>query len=126
MNSPFINYEDARKSFDFSPWGGIEGFLKASKAGSTGNAAALKRLVPDLAKAVDMTAVAVSGLPFDILDENGNVYDTSSDWKNELGGMPNPQKLIYLLASSLCGGAAYIIPTRTPKMIFDLQYVVPS
>ena len=33
------------KSFDFSPWGGIEGFLQASRAGGQGNGAALKRLV---------------------------------------------------------------------------------
>lgn len=123
-NNPFIKADDLR-SFDFSPWGGIEGFLRASKAGNSGNGSALKRLVPDLARAVDMTAVAVSGLPFDILDESGNVFDTSEDWENKLGGMDSPQRLIYLLASSLCGGAAYVIPTRTPRMVFDLQYAAP-
>lgn len=118
---------DAMKSFDFSPWGGIEGFLEASRAQAGGNTARLKQLLPDLARAVDMTAVAISGLPFDILDiKTGDVFDTSEDWKNLLGGMPNPQRLIYLLASSLCGGAAYLVPYRTPKMIFDLQYVMPS
>src|SRR5215216_5892327 len=111
-NTPFIYAQkNAYKGFDFSPWGGIEGFLQASKMGQTGDAAALKRLVPDLAHAVDMTAVAISGLPFDILDKSDNVYDTSAEWKNNLGGMPNPQRLIYLLASSLCGGSAYLLPT---------------
>lgn len=127
-NTPFIYARpNAYKSgFDFSPWGGIEGFLEASKLGNTSDATALKRLVPDLAHAVDMTAVAVSSLPFDILAKNDDVYDTSSNWQNKLGGMPNPQKLIYLLASSLCGGSAYLIPTRTPKLIFDLQYCAPG
>lgn len=125
--SPFIRREDAeRKGFDFSPWGGIEGFLKASQAGMQGNYAMLKRLVPDLAHAVDMVAVGVSSLPFEIADEeSGEIVDISEDWQNVIGGMENPQRLIYLLASSLCGGAAYVIPTRTPRMIFDLQYAAP-
>lgn len=129
QNNPFINAQNALKTgFDFSPWGGIEGFLKASQAGGAGNYAALKRLVPDLAHAVDMTAVAISGLPFDIMDESGEIFDQYAEgkqWGNKLGGMENPQRLIYLLASSLCGGKAYVIPTRTPKMIFDLQYAAP-
>ncbi len=124
--NPFIRAEEAaRKGFDFSPWGGLDGFLKASQAGNSGNAAALKRMVPDLAHAVDMTAVAVSSLPFEVVDEGGEVVDASTDWKNVLGGMDNPQRLIYLIASSLCGGAAYVIPTATKVMIADLQYVSP-
>ena len=126
-SNPFLSVSQvANKNFDFSPWGGIEGFLKASKAGTSGNSAALKRLVPDLAHAVDMTAVAVSGLPFEIVSESsGEIFDTSTDWKNKLGGLENPQRLIYLIASSLCGGAAYVIPQRTPRLIFDLQYAAP-
>lgn len=128
--SPFITATTARelrdmKSFDFSPWGGIEGFLKASKSGSIGDTIALKRLVPDLAHAVDMTATAISSLPFDILNEDDSVFDTSTQWQNLLGGMENPQRILYLIASSLCGGSAYVIPTRTPKMIFDLHYCAP-
>ena len=125
-NNPFINAEQAYKTgFDFSPWGGIDGFLAASKTSAIGNHSALKRLVPDLAHAVDMTAVAIASLPFDILDEAGEVADTSADWQNKLGGMPNPQSLLYKVASSLCGGSAYVIPHRTPKMVFDLQYAAP-
>lgn len=121
-----IRITDATKGFDFSPWGGIEGFLEASKKSSANNSITLKRAVPDLARAVDMTAVAISSLPFDIVDlKSGDVLDSSEDWQNKLGGIPNPQRLLYLLASSLCGGEAYLIPTRTPKMIYDLQYIAP-
>jgi hypothetical protein len=126
INTPFIYAtRSAQKNFDFSPWGGLDGFLEASKKGATGNAASLKRLVTDLARAVDMTAVAVSGLPFDILDKSDNVYDSSDNWENKLGGIPSPQKLIYLIASSLCGGEAYLLPFRTAKMIVELQYCAP-
>ena len=127
-NSPFIfaSPNPYKSGFDFAPWGGIEGFLEASKTGQTGNVTSLKKFVPDLAHAVDMTAVAISSLPFDILDKNDDVFDTSANWKNNLGGLPNPQKLIYLIASSLCGGAAYLIPWRTTKMIVNLQYCAPG
>lgn len=114
------------KSFDFSPWGGIEGFLEASKAGALGNTSVLKAAVPDLFRAVDMTGTAIASLPFDIVNDEETVIDSSVDWQNEVGGLPNPQRLLYLIATSLCGGAAYLIPTRTPRMIFNLQYVAPQ
>lgn len=125
-HSPFYTQQEL-KNFDFSPWGGIEGFLKASSNGASANnrSVALKRLVPDLSRAVDMTATAVSSLPFDITDIGGKIIDSSISWKNEIVCMSNPKRLLYLIASSLCGGAAYLIPERTPKAIFDLQYVVP-
>ena len=125
-HSPFYT-EKELKGFDFAPWGGIEGFLKASSNGATAvnRGIALKRLVPDLSRAVDMTATAGASLPFDITNEAGDIIDTSADWQNKVGGMGDPQRLLYLLFSSLCGGAAYLIPQRTPKFIFDLQYVVP-
>lgn len=127
IHSPFYSEKEI-KGFDFSPWGGLEGFLRATSNGAAANSkgAALKRLVPDLSRAVDMVAVGVSSLPFDIVDtENGDVFDSSIDWENNIGGMPNPQRLLYLLASSLCGGEAYLIPQHTPRLIFDLQYAAP-
>jgi HK97 family phage portal protein len=126
-NTPFIfARQNEAKNFDFSFWGGIEGFLEASKVGGGGDDAALKRLVPDVAKAVDMTAAAISGLPFDILNEKDDIIDSSTNWQNKAGGMPNPQKTLYLVASSLCGGSAYLLPTRTPRLIFSLQYCAPG
>ena len=126
MDTPFmmVDKQGNYKGFDFSPWGGIEGFLEMSK-NSNSNGTAYKQRVPDLLRAVDMTATAVASLPFDICDEEENVIDSSVDWENVIGGIDNPQRLIYLIASSLCGGAAYVIPTRTPRLIYDLQYVAP-
>lgn len=115
------------KGINFEAWGGIDNFLMATSSGAGGTAKPmlLKRVVPWLAKANNMTANAVASLPFDILKENGDIYDTSLDWQNNLGGMPAPSKLIWNLASSLCGGKAYIIPTTTNKGIADLHYCAP-
>jgi len=54
------------------------------------------------------------------------VIDTSTDWQDIIGGMPVPSDFMYLLASSLCSGAAYVIPTYTNRMIVNLQYCAPQ
>lgn len=127
-HSPFYTEQELKSGFDFSPWGGIEGFLQATSNGATANnrGMALKRIVPDLSRAVNMTATAVSSLPFDMVSlDDGKVVDTSDDWKNVVGGFDDPRRLFYLIASSLCGGAAYVLPTRTPRFLYELQYLVP-
>ena len=114
-------------SMDFSAWGGFEGFLRDTSNGAGGYAQMnlLKRISPFLSQAIDMTAIAISSLPFNILDDKGDIVDTSSDWQNKIGFINNPVRLLYLIASSLCGGKAYCIPTRTPRMITDIRYVAP-
>lgn len=123
-NNPlmFVDVYGNTKSFDFSPWGGIDGFLEASKAGS---GRSYKTAVPDILRAVDMTGTAVSSLPFYICNEDGDVIDTSSEWKNEVGGIANPQRLLYLIASSLCGGAAYALKDQTARAMINVQYCAP-
>jgi hypothetical protein len=117
------------KGINFEIFGGIDGFLAmTSGTGDSDIAQAqqLRRVVPWLAKAVDMTANAVSALPFDILRENGEPYDTSADWKNKTGGLESPESLFYMLASSLCFGRAYLIPQLTSRAIVELQYCAPQ
>src|SRR5574343_102051 len=95
------------KGINFEPWGGFQGFLDAtSSGGSSGGwrSQQLKRVVPWLAKATDMTANAIASLPFEIVNANGDVVDSSSDWKNKFGGLPSPDLLLHKLAASLCLG----------------------
>jgi hypothetical protein len=115
------------KSIDFSPWGGLEGFLSSTSADpSSGHKGAqLKRVVPWLLRATSQTANAVASLPFEVTNEAGDVVDSSTEWKNVAGGMTNPKRLLKLLAGSLTGGCAYLIPEATEKLIIDLQYVAP-
>lgn len=125
--SEIKNIGDGLKGINFDAWGGVENFLRETStgAGGTTKPQLLRRVNPWLAKAQDMTAIAVSELPFDILNDSGDVVDTSSDWKNKLGGIPSPKKLMYNLASSLCFGRAYVIPQYTSRMITDLHYCAP-
>lgn len=126
-SSPFL-YNDGKelKTIDFTAWGGFEGFLRDTSNGAGGYAQMnlLKRISPFLGKAIDMTAVAISSLPFEI-SQDDKVIDTSDKWQNKIMCMPNPRRLLYLIASSLCGGKAYLIPHRTPRMMVDLRYVAP-
>lgn len=115
------------KGVDFSAWGGVENFLRETSTGAGGTAKPqlLRRVNPWLAKANDMTALAIASLPFDILDDAGEIFDTSSAWKDRLGGIPSPAQLFYKLSSSLCLGKAYVIPTVSDRAIVDLHYCAP-
>lgn len=114
------------KAIDFEKWGGIDNFLVQSANGYNTRASLLKSVVPWLAKAHNMTKNAVANLPFDIVKPNGDVVDTSTDWVNEIGFMDNPKRTMSLLAGSLCGGSAYLLPFRTRSRIIELRYVTPQ
>lgn len=54
-------------------------------------------------------------------------YDTSDDWQNELGWLPDPVGLLYLLESSLClYGRAYLFRQMQGRQPAGLQYLVPT
>ena len=113
------------KAIDFDSWGGLDNFLLQTSNGATTRGSVLKAIVPWLAKAVAMTSNAVSGLPFEIVNQSGDVIDTSTDWSNALGGIESPRRLMSLIAGALCGGSAYLIPVRTSRRLVSLQYVAP-
>jgi len=122
----FQNLGNGLKGINFEAWGGFENFLAAtSTGGGGGKSTLLRRIVPWLAKANNMTANAIAGLPFDIL-KGDSVYDSSDEWKNNLGGMSNPKRLLFTLASSLCGGRAYVIPTVMGSNVVELYYCKPD
>jgi hypothetical protein len=114
------------KTINFDAFGGLDGFLSAtSNGGAVSQPQAMRRVLPWLAKATDMTALAVSQLPFDLM-QGDTVYDSSAKWANRLGGMLSPQTLLYNLAASLCLGQAYVIPTVTSRQVISLQYCAPQ
>lgn len=118
---------DNVKGINFDLWGGIDNFLASTSSGAGGSSRAqqLRRFVPWLAKATDMTASAVANLPFYIM-KGKTIFDSSYDWQNKIGGLKSPDSLFYQLAGSLSLGRAYIIPTITSKMLAGYQYVAPQ
>lgn len=114
------------KAIDFEKYGGLDNYLLQSANGGNTRSALLKSLVPWLAKAHNMTKNAVANLPFEIIKPDGEVVDTSTDWANTIGFMDNPKRIMPLLAGSLCGGSAYILPFRTKSRIIELRYAAPQ
>ena len=113
------------KAIDFEKWGGIDGFLQATGSDMVERASLLRSVVPWAAKAHDLTKSAVANLPFEIVRDDGEVVDTSTDWQNIAGGMPNPSRMLSLIAGSLCGGSAYLLKQANSRMVLSLQYVAP-
>jgi len=125
-NMNFINNSGQIKSIDFTPWGGIDGFLDATSNNNATNTSVVKlrKIVPWLNKAIRMTANAVSQLPYSIARKGAE--DAEMDIDKAWGGVKNPQTLISLLAASLCGGSAYLKVNTTSKAIIMAQYLVPQ
>lgn len=117
------------KGISFEAFGGFQGFLDATSSGGSATgwrAQQLRRVVPWLAKATDMTANAIASLPFDIVNDSGDVVDSSSDWKNKFGGLPAPEMMLFKIAASLCLGQAYVYPTYTNRLVVSMQYFAPQ
>lgn len=112
---------DGYKSIDFSAWGGIDNFLALLTDGNTTQIARMRQIVPWLNKGVVMTANATAQMPYKITDGD-KAIDKSLAW----GGVKNPQTLMYKLAASLCGGAAYALIDATDRAIVAIDYVVPQ
>lgn len=124
MAKTFMNIwqNGGMKSIDFTPWGGIDGFLQETSGGSPVQITRLRGLVPWLNKAINMTANAVGQLPYWIEDVADNEIDEEVAW----GGVRNPQTLIQLTAASLCGGCAYWLIDTTNRAILSAQYLTPQ
>jgi hypothetical protein len=115
------------KAVDFAPWGGIDWFLEATSGSWQTNVARLRTVVPWFQRGINMTANAVSTIPFTVTNaKTGEEVDTSADWQNKRGGIPNPKRLIYLVAASLCSGAAYLRKTSTTSALVDIRYQLPQ
>ena len=111
------------KGIDFDVFGGIDNFLKLTSDGGNGtHAVKLRTLVPYLQKAISMTGDSVAQLPYYIEDDVDEIIDNDTAW----GAVRNPKTVISKTASSLCGGAAYLLADVGSKGILNLQYLIPS
>ncbi len=54
-------------------------------------------------------------------------YDTSANWENKIGFLPDPQALLWLIEAALCVyGYAYVLRDRTTRRTAGLRYLVPT
>ena len=56
-------------------------------------------------RGMNIRANAVSSIPFDLINiKTGDVVDSSDDWQNECGFIPNPEALLWACE------AAFVLP----------------
>lgn len=76
------------------------------------------RLISDALRAVPWRLVPIG---------SDDVWDDSKDYQNKLKFLPDPKRIIELLARSLLGpGAAYLFKTMQGTILRDLRYMVAS
>ena len=92
----------------------------------TESAQTLYRAVPWLARGVDLRAKAVASLPFTIYRGDTEI-DTSDDYQNKVGFLPDPVSLLYLVESSLTLLAkAYLLRERRGRSTTELRWMHPA
>lgn len=63
-------------------------------------------------RAINLKANTVSSIPFALLDSNGEEYDSSKQWENKVGFLPNPQELFRLnVLSYMASNTIYNVKT---------------
>lgn len=92
-----------------------------------GTVTALASRVAIVFRGMTIRANAVSSIPFDMVDLNGNIIDTMDDWKNECGFLPNPESLFWLLeAAWTLYGRAYLHNTANKYGYHKIKYLAPE
>ena len=85
------------------------------------------KAVPLIWRGVDLIANAVSTLPFSIVNQAGDEIDSSDDYQNKLGFLPNPTDLRFLIAASMeLLGRGYLFRERNLVKTLDLRYMVAT
>jgi hypothetical protein len=84
------------------------------------------RAVPWLYRGVTLRADAVASMPFSILRGETEI-DTSDDYQNKVGFLPNPQALLWLIEAALTlEPQAYVFSDNVGKLRKRLRYILPD
>ena len=115
---------DGKKGIDI--WGdNLAGWSVYSGEGSQRDDNYYK-LIPTLFRAVQSNASSVSSMPFALM-KGKTEYDTSAEWENKVGFMPNPFVLLQLINSALdLAGSCYLFRERSTAATKALRYHLPS
>ena len=78
-----------------------------------------------LMRSVEMRSNAVASVPFRIMRGETEI-DNSVTWKNTIGVMPDPYRLLWLVEAALCFGPAYLWREVNRVKTTGLRYIVPA
>ena len=108
--------------------GDMDGFMDYLLGGDSPDVSAKNayRSVPWLYRAVTMRANSVASVPFTIYRGETEV-DSSEDYQNKVGFLPNPAKLLRMVEASLATmGRAYLFNTHNRAKTLGLRYLLPT
>ena len=89
--------------------------------------AQLFRTIPVLYRGITIISDSMNKVPFSIMRGKTEV-DTSADWQNKIGFMPNPNKTFKLISQALDrGGCAYLLKSQNRgRVTKELKWLAPS
>ena len=76
-------------------------------------------------RAIAMIAQCAADLPFALVKGETDV-DTSDDWQNTEGFLPDPKRLIYLMTASLQFGKFYLFRDHNKAATKQLRFLIPT
>ncbi len=79
-------------------------------------------------RALNLYANVCANLPFALVDEQGEDYDTSDDWQNKVGFLANPTDLFrrWYLSLAMTNTAYGFMEGKGKVIKTDLRYIVPT
>jgi len=120
-----LTYFDGKKAVGI---GDLDRFMEypVNQNTKTLNKDALYQAVAFVYRGVQLRAQVLSALPFEIVNEAGDVIDQSSDYQNAVGWMPDPVRMLSLMEQSLCvAGYSYWFREQNRVKLLDLKYWNP-
>lgn len=116
-------YMDGQKAVDI--WEGDEGWTILSGEGTDTAITDYYKFIPTLYRGIDLRMKMVASMPFELL-KGKTQYDTSADWKNKVGFLPNPKAILQLVEGSwLLSGRSYLFKERSAAATKLLRYHLP-
>ena len=128
LNSPLLQYATfnlPRQRVEVKSVWDDESAWTSSTSRTTDKTAVYYRSVPWLTRAIEMRANALASVPFQIVRGETPV-DTSDEYKDALGILPDPYRTLWLLEAALCFGPAYLWREKNSVKTKSLRYVAAS
>lgn len=81
-----------------------------------------------MSRGIKIRASVLSRVPFAIVNNTREDYDSSDSWENKIGFIPNPRRLLWLVEESLTlSNRAYLIKeANSASVLKNLKYVIPT
>jgi hypothetical protein len=128
-NSPLLQYAQynlPRQRVELkSVWDDESAWITSGSTSERNTTATYYRAVPWLMRGIEMRANALASVPFQIV-RGETPIDTSDEYKDALGILPDPYRMMWLLEAALCFGPAYLWREKNTRVTKALKYVAAS